>query len=323
MGNLGMYGAGIPVGLLVDSKGPKPSVFIGSVLVGTGYFGIYKAHSGGQGSIALPWLCFFAAITGIGGAAAFAGAIKTCNQIKTRSAGSHTDVQVAALNWPHHRGTATAFPLSAFGLSALFFSFFSQVAFPGHTGQFLLLLSIGCFCMIFFPNFLLHIVPHTSPYTPIPTNTERPRSQRLVRTKSSDSKRSIERFAQEPGMSPLDISNEGRALDSTSSRKAHCDLNEPFNVPNLDADETSSLISSTQDPDESAEGDAKADQEAHDAHHLDIRGLKMIPKIEFWQLFMLLGLLTGIGLMTIKYDIRQYSYGCMLTRSRLATLVMM
>jgi hypothetical protein len=37
------------------------------------------------------------------------------------------------------------------------------------------------------------------------------------------------------------------------------------------------------------------------AHRVDIRGFKMLPLIEFWQLFALMGILTGIGLMTIKY----------------------
>jgi hypothetical protein len=36
------------------------------------------------------------------------------------------------------------------------------------------------------------------------------------------------------------------------------------------------------------------------AHRVDIRGFKMLPLIEFWQLFALMGILTGIGLMTIK-----------------------
>ncbi len=37
-----MYGTGIPVGLLIDSKGPRPGVLIGVLAIGSGYFLIYK-----------------------------------------------------------------------------------------------------------------------------------------------------------------------------------------------------------------------------------------------------------------------------------------
>ena len=37
-----MYTAGIPVGLLVDSKGPRPGVVLGSVLLGVGYYFQYR-----------------------------------------------------------------------------------------------------------------------------------------------------------------------------------------------------------------------------------------------------------------------------------------
>lgn len=37
-----MYASGIPVGLLVDAKGPRPGVLIGALSLGTGYFLIYK-----------------------------------------------------------------------------------------------------------------------------------------------------------------------------------------------------------------------------------------------------------------------------------------
>ena len=91
-----MYMAGIPVGLLVDNKGPRPGALLGCVSLGTGYFSMYRgknsspisdpistsyplaAYEGGPGSIEMPWLCLFAFMTGIGGCAAFAGAIKTC-----------------------------------------------------------------------------------------------------------------------------------------------------------------------------------------------------------------------------------------------------
>ena len=40
--NLGMYIAGIPVGLFVDSKGPKPGVVLGGCLLSTGYFSMHR-----------------------------------------------------------------------------------------------------------------------------------------------------------------------------------------------------------------------------------------------------------------------------------------
>lgn len=37
-----MYAAGIPVGLLVDSRGPRPGVMMGAFLLGIGYFMMHK-----------------------------------------------------------------------------------------------------------------------------------------------------------------------------------------------------------------------------------------------------------------------------------------
>ena len=63
-------------------------------------------------------------------------------------------------------------------------------------------------------------------------------------------------------------------------------------------DESSSLVSSADSlefPDLPPENTVK-----DHAHRVDIRGLKLLPMVEFWQLFSLMGILTGIGLMTIK-----------------------
>ena len=69
-----------------------------------------------------------------------------------------------------------------------------------------------------------------------------------------------------------------------------------------DTDETSSLISkgSSSTPGDITDrhGDAKAATD--DDPHIDIRALAMLPHLQFWQLWLNLGLLTGIGLMTIK-----------------------
>lgn len=119
-----MYSFGIPIGMWIDAKGPRSSVIAGAVFLALGYYPLYLAFERGSGW--LPLLCFYSYLSGLGGCAAFQGAIKT-----------------SALNWPHHRGTATGFPLAAFGLSAFFFSTLAAYALPGGTGQFLLLLSFG------------------------------------------------------------------------------------------------------------------------------------------------------------------------------------
>ena len=91
-----MYTAGVPIGVLVDTKGPRPGALFGAVLLGMGYFSLYRgmkpymrptslvadiatAYDGGPGTISMPWLCFFAFLTGVGGCASFAGAVKTCD----------------------------------------------------------------------------------------------------------------------------------------------------------------------------------------------------------------------------------------------------
>lgn len=67
-----------------------------------------------------------------------------------------------------------------------------------------------------------------------------------------------------------------------------------------ETDEHSSLMStdSTSESGEAIENENSVDKEH--LHRLDLRGLQMLPKTEFWFLFSLMGILTGIGLMTIK-----------------------
>ena len=40
-----MYTAGIPVGLLVDNRGPRPGALFGAVSMGIGYLSVYKGNS--------------------------------------------------------------------------------------------------------------------------------------------------------------------------------------------------------------------------------------------------------------------------------------
>lgn len=174
------------------------------------------------------------------------------------------------------------------------------MAFEDETGQFLLLLAIGTFAMCFVGFFFLRVVPHSTTYFAIPTaEDQRPReSNPLTRSRSGDSKRSIGRSSQEPGTQSVMIRESPSHNDPS---KASGDCPEEPEVHTGGADESSSLLSKSS----STPGDLpfrKDDNNEihHNSHYLDVRGLAMLPTIEFWQLFLLLGVLTGVGLMTIK-----------------------
>ncbi|KAF2101819.1 putative MFS transporter [Rhizodiscina lignyota] len=270
MGNMGMYAMGIPVGMLVDSRGPRPAVILGGICLGLGYFPLKKAFDGGEGSMNIALLAFFSFVTGLGSCSAFSASIKA-----------------AALNWPQHRGTATGLALSAFGLSALFFTMLSAFAFPGNTSGFLLLLSIGTPVLVFVSLPFLR-VPHPSTYTALATSEEHAsgsrRSSNQMRRPKPSHLRQDEELSKQPSSSALDSD----ADDTTDERPPNTEL---------DADESSSLMS--------APGDVDAEEAAlkhgnHHLHHLDISGRAILSHVEFYQLFILLGSLTGVGLMTIN-----------------------
>lgn len=295
-GNLGMYSLGVPIGMFVDNRGPRPAVITGAFLLGLGYFPLHQAYDRAAGSVAL--LCIFSFLTGLGGCMAFAAAVKT-----------------SALNWPHHRGTATAFPLAAFGLSAFFFSLFGGVFFPGDTSAFLAILAVGTFSLTFVGFFFLRVFPHPG-YQAVARPEPMADSQELYRTSSEEAKYNHSTRHQschgplfEPGMSPTASPFARGALDSASgeSRQGNCPAartqdEEPavyLSSASEEPDETSSLVSSCSS---SMPGDVFVQNsvDLDRSHRVDIRGSQLFRVLDFWQLFSIMGILTGIGLMTIK-----------------------
>ncbi|KAK6507568.1 hypothetical protein TWF481_005997 [Arthrobotrys musiformis] len=208
-GNFGMYLSGIPAGMLVDRKGPRLAILIGAFSLFAGYYPIYRVFDASV-NIGVGWLALFSTFTGIGSCFAFSASIK-----------------VAALNFPKSRGTATALPLAAFGLSAFFFSTLSSWLFPGNTSDFLFVLSTATASIVFAAFFFIRVVPRPGAYSAVATDEPEISTNRLRRTKSRDSHTS---FDIEP----------------------------------------------------------------------DIRGWALVKHSEFWRLFLMLGILTGIGLMTIN-----------------------
>lgn len=304
-GNLGMYSMGVPVGMLVDSRGPRSAVVIGSVLLGVGYWPLHTAYDAGHGSV--PLLCFFSYLTGLGGCLAFAAAVKT-----------------SALNWPHHRGTATAFPLAAFGLSAFFFALVGSIFFPGDPSRFLELLAYGTFTMTLLGFFFLRVYPHAHSHTQyhaVQTTDSHPYdSQGLHRTASNEPKghrTGGHTSPVEPGMSSTATTIHGGA---TSDHDQMPGNSEPTINPAVDIeaitplegmgsqgeatnelDEAASLISgSSRSSSLPGEVLVQSSIDMDRSHRVDIRGWDLLKNLEFWQLWVVMAILSGIGLMTIK-----------------------
>ncbi|RPA94478.1 MFS general substrate transporter [Choiromyces venosus 120613-1] len=274
-GNLGMYLSGIPSGILVDSKGPRLPVLIGAAALLIGYYPMYLAMESGKGSTSIFVLCFFSALTGAGSCSAFGGAMKA-----------------AALNFPQNRGTATALPLAAFGLSAFFFSFISSWLFPGNTSDFLLVLCLATSSIVFTSFFFLRVIPVPGAYSTIPSR-DMPENNRLHRTKSSEGRHSsVMNSYVEPGTSTISrdtiiaVANSDPMPDEGSSFLTKSSSSGGSEEDQVDA--------------ESNCGQVVGNSDVHHGHHIDIRGWALTRKTEFWLLFCLLGLLTGTGLMTIN-----------------------
>ncbi|PLB35676.1 putative MFS transporter [Aspergillus candidus] len=284
-GNLGMYASGIPLGLLTDARGPRLTTFIGGIALGIGYYPIYQAYSHGQGSLGIALLSLFCFLTGFGSCSAFSASIKT-----------------AASNFPDHRGTATAFPLAAFGLSAFFWSTVSAVLFKDDTGQFLLLLSLGTFFLNMVSIPFLRIMPPTEEYQSLARERVPAETRRLRKHRSSEML-SVGETGDEGAQSSTAFESQSRLHVRSQSSVS----NSHVRTHNPDLDETSSLVSKTTSRhsrdfwhgNEEDEDDGLS-AVGLDSPHQDVRGLAMLPRVEFWQLFLTMALLSGIGLMTIN-----------------------
>ncbi|KKA26073.1 hypothetical protein TD95_000350 [Thielaviopsis punctulata] len=284
-GNLGMYAVGVPIGIFIDSRGPRPAVLMGALCLFLGYYPLHRAYDSASGSL---WaLCFYSFLTGMGGCMAFAASVKT-----------------SALNWPHHRGTATAFPLAAFGLSAFFFSLLGAVVAQGDPGAFLYLLAVGTFTITIVGFFFLRVLPHQTYHS---LDTEAHSSQ--IRygdadlpgmSASAPSGSSNDPSSARHDSTPL-LSGSDSDLDSPAATAAAAAAKATSKDQDDDALETSSLMSQSSHA-SSLPGEVLV-QNSVDmgrSHRVDIRGLRLLRKPEFWQLFSILCLLAGIGLMTIN-----------------------
>lgn len=156
------------------------------------------------------------------------------------------------------------------------------MAFPDNTSQLLIFLSAGtfslCVASLYFVRF---IIPNATEYTAVPTSERR---------ESNPLKRNISEERQHRAGRPPEESGTPR-----TSFQDTTDLKDP--------DETSSLISreSGSIPGDLPDQVNTTKSANHpQSPHPDVRGLILLRKVEYYQLFSMLGLFTGLGLMTIK-----------------------
>lgn len=124
-GGMGVSLLGAVAGIVIDRFGPRLPSAIGTVLLLLGYYSIYLAYVHRFQSVANIALALFFA--GFGSTMAYNSCVKA-----------------AAMNFPKFRGTATAFPLASYGLSAFFFTTVTLSIVPqGDTADFIKTLAIG------------------------------------------------------------------------------------------------------------------------------------------------------------------------------------
>jgi hypothetical protein len=192
--------------------------------------------------------------------------------------------------------------VAAFGLSAFFFSTMAGIFFHGDTGSLLRLLALGTCVMVSVSGFFLRVLPPTQKYTTIPDRETEDRQQFTYEEPEEIGRQdtnSIPSSSQSSSTQPLlhagrePISGNEALNDLEDSRvtgEATSLVDAPKTSPYTD-EETGSQVQTYHDNENSS-------------HYSDIRGLALIRRQEFWQLFLMMGLLSGIGLMTIKWVLR-------------------
>ena len=199
------------------------------------------------------------------------------------------------MNFPLSRGTATAFPLAAFGLSAFLFGTIGTFAFKDDTSKLLVLLGIGtCLLPVVSFPFLRVYSRGIYDHARLRESLASSESRALDRSRSSESRK---RLLSRPSHS---IPSGPVILLSPPEEDLKDQLDE--DDPSFDH-EGASLVSKPSHPEM---GDAHAPEISdgvfsdHYLAKLNLRGLALLPHPEFWQLFLMMGLMTGVGLMTIK-----------------------
>lgn len=136
--NAGSGFGGLVGGVIIDHKGPRFLIFLGSLFIFLGYLGLYEIYLHAYRNLLI--VCFCAIAVGFGSITSYFAALKA-----------------SQANFPKHRGTAGVFPVSSYGLSASVFSVITAHFFEDNMGNLLRFLSFGCGLTAFVGAFFVNI----------------------------------------------------------------------------------------------------------------------------------------------------------------------
>ena len=135
--NAGIGFGGFFGGIIIDRFGPRLSIFLGSLGIFCGYFGVYQIYRHATANLGLICLC----LTTVG-----AGSIISY----------FASLKAAQANFPAHKGSAGAIPVSCYGLAATIFSLIAATFF-NETGGLLEFLAYFCGIVSFIGSFFVVI----------------------------------------------------------------------------------------------------------------------------------------------------------------------
>lgn len=193
-GYYGVCASGPLLGRLADSRGPRPGLALGFVLLLTGYLGtkaVYdspknSAEPAGGGTLLI--LILFQLFSGIGSEAGYCGALN-----------------VVMKSFPDRiRTTMTGMVISGFGLSAFLFSTIARTISPGNISDFLLILALVTPTPMVVGWFFIRICPY-------PEDISRTTSERDDQAERNDSILTQNETSQ---LIIKNIPTESRSLDS-------------------------------------------------------------------------------------------------------------
>lgn len=136
--NIGAGFGGLPGGVIIDKFGPRAAIIIGSFFITVGYYGVFQIYQDGLSLLLL--ICVFMCLMGFGSITSYFASLKA-----------------AQANFPKHRGSAGAIPVSCYGLSATVMSFIAATFYNGNSGAFIGFLSIFCGSITFVGSWFVNI----------------------------------------------------------------------------------------------------------------------------------------------------------------------